>query len=144
MLPVAGPEPVFQSASKDSRFGFSTTDRDRSSKLSENVYNQDEGLQVITSNPTHSNIHDNGNGYDTDSSDSSDSSAEEDEGEGDGDGDGNGGDDGGDDDDGDGGEGDNGDFYLDNNNNNNDNMSKWLPKSQVINKLMYDAVIHPP
>lgn len=69
MLPAsgAGPEPVFQKALKDSRFGFSLTDK--SSNLSGDVSNRSLQAHVIQANPTHSNIHDNGNSYQTSDSD---------------------------------------------------------------------------
>lgn len=69
MLPQAGPVPVFQTALKDSRFGFSATDR--SFNLTHHASNQGHSLQVIQLNLTHSNIDDNGNNDDDSSDDDS-------------------------------------------------------------------------
>jgi hypothetical protein len=73
-LPQAGPEPVFQMALKDSRFGFSAADR--SSNLS--LPPPGQHLQVIRFNPTHSNIDDNGNSFDTSDSSDGDGSSSDD------------------------------------------------------------------
>jgi hypothetical protein len=75
-LPQAGPAPVFQTALKDSRFGFSASEG--SFNLSKNVLNIGQHVRAISSNPTHSNIDDNGNN-DEDSSDSSSEDSDSDD-----------------------------------------------------------------
>ena len=76
-LPQAGPEPVFQMASGNSRFGFSATPG--ISNLSQNVSNHGQHLQVIRSNPTHSNIDDNSNNDNSNNDSSSDDSSSDDD-----------------------------------------------------------------
>ena len=127
MLPQAGPMPVFQTALKDSRFGFSA--RDSSSNLTRNVSNQGQHLQVNQFNPTHSNIHDNGNNVEESNSSDEDNDGSNKDGSGS---------------DEDGSSGDENNNNVDNNGNSDENdnnsdiyqdkenggdMGKWLPKS---------------
>ena len=131
-LPRAGPMPVFQTALKDSRFGFSATDR--SSNLTQNVSNQGQRLQVMRFNPTHSNIDDNGNNVEDSSSSDEDSSSRDKDSDEDNNNNNNG------DDNNDDNNNDDDNYDDKSNENGNDNdiyqgdenggdMGKWLPKS---------------
>lgn len=113
--------PVFQMALKDSRFGFSATDR--SFNLARNVSNQSQRLQVLRFNQTHSNIDDNGNDDKDGSNGDEDSDKDSIE-----------------DEDNDSDSNDNKDVYDHNNDNDDDiyqddnnggdiQVGKWLPKS---------------
>jgi hypothetical protein len=62
-------------ALKDSRFGFSATDR--SSNLSPNVSKQSQRLQIFRSNPTHDNGNDDKDGSSGDEDSNKDDSIED-------------------------------------------------------------------
>jgi hypothetical protein len=83
-LPGAVPKPVYQTALKDSRFGFSTCDS--SSNSSQNVSNQGQHPQANQFNPTHrrpvpsikGSKDDEDDGNDDSDSDSGDSDSDDD------------------------------------------------------------------